>query len=381
MRIAIATRIFAPEPSAASFRLTALAEAFSERGLDVEVLTVTPPEHLHPELTTKYRVNRFPVLRDKTGYVRGYLQYLSFDIPLFFRVLFGKNRNALVVEPPPTTWLFATIAAGIRRIPLYTYAADIWSDASESTGAPSFVGRAVRAMERFAWKRSRTVFAVNEGVAQRVREIAPSARVLNIGNGIDTKVFSLNGPAVKRDDQSPYLIYTGTASEWQGAEVFIHALKLLRDQGRDLKLVFLGQGTALQSLKILAESLQQPVEFVETVPPEIAAQWLRGSSVGLASIRPGTGYDFAFPTKVFASWATGTPTVYAGPGPVRDTLTDSPFLGIGVEHESTQVAGAIEAVLTRGKRDGTRIAEWAVNNVSLASVAGRVSAVVEEQGR
>ena len=39
MRVVIASRIFAPEPAAAAFRLAALAEALSERGAEVTVLT------------------------------------------------------------------------------------------------------------------------------------------------------------------------------------------------------------------------------------------------------------------------------------------------------------------------------------------------------
>ena len=42
MRVAIASRIFEPEPSAASFRLGALASGFAGTGAEVRVLTVRP---------------------------------------------------------------------------------------------------------------------------------------------------------------------------------------------------------------------------------------------------------------------------------------------------------------------------------------------------
>lgn len=375
MRVAIATRIFAPEPSAASFRLEALATALSEHGADVEVLTVRPPRALRAASagSIPFRVSRFPVLRDTTGYVRGYLQYLSFDIPLLFRLLFGKPRDALVVEPPPTTWAVATLTSKIRRIPLFTYAADVWSDASESTGAPTFVVKVVRALERWALRQSSGVFAVNDGVADRVREICPDARVHVVGNGINTEIFAPTG-TVQESGGIPYLIYTGTASEWQGAEVFIEALHELRTRGVNVRLVFLGQGTALPALSELAHSLDAPVTFVDTVPPEAAAAWIRGAVAGLASIKPGAGYDFAFPTKLYAAWATGTPTVYAGPGPVRKVLEDHPVLGIGTDHEPAHVADAIEQVLGRDHAQAApKIAGWAAEHVSLASVASRAT--------
>lgn len=381
MRVAIASRIFAPEPAAAAFRLTVLARVFSEQGHDTTVLTVrtSVPEGSGVR-TERFAVRRFPVLRDRSGYVRGYLQYLSFDIPLFFRVLFGPRRDAIVIEPPPTTWFFAGLAARLRGIPYFIYAADIWSDAAESTGAPAFVVRAVRRMERSASLGSRGVFAVNEGIADRVQQIAPGSTTSVVGNGIDTEVFRRGVAAdAVATGLGPYAIYTGTASEWQGAEVFVRAIARLSDEGVALRLVFLGQGTALTELKRLAEEINAPVEFHDAVPPEEAATWLRGAALGLASIRPGAGYDFAYPTKIFAAWGCGTPVVYAGPGPAREVLDAHPGLGRGVEHDPDSVADAIRQVLLDERVSRSEIADWALQNVSLASTAERAVRFVEQR--
>lgn len=384
MRVAIASRIFEPEPSAASFRLQALAEAFADAGHETTVLTVRPSKQHraaeHASEHRSYRAHRFPVLRDRTGYVRGYLQYLSFDVPLFFRVLLGPTRDALVVEPPPTTLFFAGLAARIRRIPVFAYAADVWSDASESAGAPSFVVKVVRGMERSGWNRALGVFSVNDGVTDRVRAIAPQAVVETVGNGIDTKIFRIDGPVFSAGDTSPYAIYTGTASEWQGAEVFVRAIAQLRHAGSPLRLVFLGQGTAFPALERLAEELDAPVEFHAPVPPEEAAAWLRGAAVSLASIQPGAGYDFAYPTKIFAAWGCGAPVVYAGPGPAREALEAHPMLGLGVEHDPGEVASALQQVVGAGPEAGAPlhdregIAAWAGRHVSLSGVAARAVA-------
>jgi len=305
VRVAIASRIFEPEPSAASFRLGALANAFAEAGHEVTVLTVLPAagrtEAEAEDRRRTFHVKRFPVLRDRTGYVRGYLQYLSFDVPLFFRVLFGAKLDLLISEPPPTTGFFVRLAAGLRGIPYVYYAADIWSDASESTGAPDLVVNAVRGMERFALHGARCVLAVNDGVARRIGEIAPRARVRVVGNGVDTSVFTVDGAESGIDGRCA--IYSGTASEWQGAVIFIDAFEHLLAEHADARLVFLGQGSDWDALRRRAAQLPDgAVSFVPTVPPEEAAAWIRGATVSLASIRPDAGYDFAFPTKVFASW-------------------------------------------------------------------------------
>ncbi|MBK0421630.1 glycosyltransferase [Leucobacter sp. CSA2] len=332
------------------------------------MLTVRPPKGV-AETPLPYRVSRFPVLRDRSGYVRGYLQYLSFDIPLAFRLLFHRRPDAVIVEPPPTSACVTALVCRLRRIPFFPYAADVWSDASEGTSAGGAVVRVVRGMERWAWNGARGVFSVNDGVTARVSEIADRAVVETVGNGVDDDVFNPDGP---RRDDGRYVIYTGTASEWQGADVFVRAMAELRDEIPDARLVFLGQGSAWPELRELAESTGARVDFVPSVPAAEAATWLRGARASLASMRPGAGYDFAYPTKVFASWATGTPVVYAGPGPAGDTLRSEPMLGAAVPFDASAAAAAIREALAASPEPRPEVAAWAGEHVTLRGVAARV---------
>ncbi|WP_311198025.1 hypothetical protein [Ornithinimicrobium sp. INDO-MA30-4] len=74
-RVVLASRIFAPESAAATFRLGALTKALRGAGHRVEVLTATPPAALESALDDEaaegIEVSRWPVLRDDAGYVRG----------------------------------------------------------------------------------------------------------------------------------------------------------------------------------------------------------------------------------------------------------------------------------------------------------------------
>src|SRR5690606_19745606 len=206
-------RVYAPESAAAAFRLEQLVRALAGRS-DVDVLTVRAPgAHIPP---AGVRVRRWPVLRDRPGYVRGYPPYLSFDVPLLLRLLVARRPDVVVVEPPPTTGAVVRVAAALRRVPYVWYAADVWSDATTSTGAPTVVQRAVRALESWVLRGAATSLAVSEGVAARVEELGGRA-VVTVGNGVDTAVFSPDGGTSAGPRT---LVYAGTASEWQGAEVF-----------------------------------------------------------------------------------------------------------------------------------------------------------------
>jgi glycosyltransferase involved in cell wall biosynthesis len=213
------------------------------------VLTTTPPIEYVEQLENHdgITVRRAAVLRDSAGYVRGYAQYMSFDIPAFFRVVFSRKFDALIVEPPPTTGVFMRMAAAIRRVPYLYFAADIWSDASKAAGVASFVSRTVARLERWALNGAYTVLSVSEPVTDRLREMGVTAPITTVGNGIDTTTFCLDGPTQSSD--SPYFLYAGTASEVHGAKIFVDAFRLIAGDHPETRLVFLGQGADREEIE------------------------------------------------------------------------------------------------------------------------------------
>lgn len=377
MRVVIASRIFSPEPAAAAFRLEALATALAARGHEVEVLTSRPPAAQPIADPPGVRVRRAPVLRDAGGAVRGYLQYLSFDVPLVLRLLLVRRPDAVVVEPPPTTGAVVRAVCALRRIPYVYYAADILADAARSAGSPSSVVAVVRLLERGSWRGAARVLSVSPTVTARLRELGVAAeRIAEVGNGIDTSVFTDAGEAVERDE--PYALYAGTASEVHGAGVFVEAIARVTG----MRLVFLGAGVERAALRQRAESIAPGrVEFHDTVGAAEVARWLRGARVAVASVKPEGGYGFAFPTKLYAAAASGTPLLYAGEGPGRAFASAAP-LAEAVAHDPAAVAEALIRLRNTAPTAAERaeLARWARGEVSIDAAAGRAAAAVEACG-
>jgi glycosyltransferase involved in cell wall biosynthesis len=375
--VRIATRLFAPEVGAAAFRQRSLADAFAELGWQVEVVTTAPPGR--PAIADgSLRVSRWPVLRDANGNVRGYIQYLSFDLPALARLVLRRRPQLLISEPPPTTGMVVRLVSILQRVPYAYYAADIWSDAAASTGAPRALVAVLRRIESWVLRGASIVLAVSDGVAAQLPPLGVDPRrVVVVGNGIDTDTFTSDrAPAnsLARSGAGPYFAYTGTMSEWQGAEVFIEALAHLRQREPAARLVFLGQGSDLPHLKALAESLAPgAVDFRGVVPPGEAAAWLRGAVAALVSIKPGLGYDFAKPTKIYAATACGTPVVFAGRGASHD-LVSAAGLGWSPGYAPEAVAEAMAAALDGSSRPTSEhLVEWTSAHASLAA-AGREAA-------
>ncbi|EPR76624.1 hypothetical protein ADILRU_1109 [Leifsonia rubra CMS 76R] len=371
-RAIMASRVYAPEGTAAAYRLEQLAKGLEARGYFVSILTTSAPGGPRSD----DRVRRWPVLRDSSGSVRGYLQYASFDVPLFFRLLFAPRADFVVVEPPPTTGLVSRIALAIRSIPYFYYSADVTSAAVKTIGAPKLVVKLVTAMEKYVLTGARGVLAVSEGVREELRELMlDDSKVTVVGTGVDTSIYRPDGPSAVSD--APYFVYAGTMSEFQGSEVFVEAFVRVAQQHPTIRLEMFGGGVDIKMLKKIAEPISERVTFHGFVESEVVAAHLRGAQAGLASVRPGLGYDFAIPTKALVSVACGTPLVFAGVGPIREIATEHAF-GWAVDWDVDAVAAAM---LEAAHNSATDLAkpkvEWLTANYSLQAAAARGCDAIE----
>lgn len=380
VRAVIASRLFLPEVSAGAFRLGALARSLSRAGAHVVVVTTRPPRHA-PTVPDPVHVtvSRWPVLRDRGGNVRGYVQYASFDAPLLFRMLF-RRWDVAIAESPPTTALVVRFAAWLRRRPYVYYAADVWTDGVIAMGAARPVVGLMRIMERAAMRGAARILSVSDEVTARLNALgADPIRIVTIGNGIDTAVFSPD--VVSADAHEQYFVYTGTMSEWQQPDVFIRALALIAAEFPRLRMRFFGQGAVENALRDLAERLVPGrVSFGGVIPPDESASWIRGAVAALVSIAPGIGYDFARPTKTYAAAAVGTPVLFAG-ADVGGTLVRDAELGEAVMFTPDAVAEAMRrlvAAFESGESERLRAgrAEWARANVSLEAAGSRGAGAV-----
>lgn len=372
-RVTIASRLFPPEPGAAAYRLGSLARALADRGAAVDVLTTRPPRGIRPTVQSEMRVRRWPVLRDRGGNVRGYLQYASFDGPLLLRLLLAARPDVIVVEPPPTTAVAVRLVARARRTPYVYYAGDVSSVAAAGMGVSRWVVRVLRLTEGWTMRGARAVLAVSEGVAEAVEGLGVDPRrVVVVGTGVDTLTFI---PAAAVEDTEPALVYAGTMSELQGADVFVRAFARVAADHPRARLHMLGQGSQRDALQDLAERLAPGrVAFEGLVAAERVREAMSAAWAGLASLPPGHGYQFSFPTKMFVATACGTPVLYAGGGPGR-AIVQEHHLGWVSDWDVDAVADAMRTALRHppDAASRARLCRWTAQNASQTSVARKAA--------
>lgn len=394
MLVTLATRTFTPEPTAAALRLGALARALAAGGDTVRVLTSRlassvardareTEETQAPEGVSAHagegpglvEVRRAPVLRDRTGAVRGYVSYMSFDLPLLARLLGGPRPDVVVCEPPPTTGVAVRLACALRRVPYVYYCADIVSDAAALAGVPGLVVRTVAGLESFALCGARRVIAVSDGVALRARELG-ARDVAVIPNGVRVPEAVATGvPDGFPACSGPVFVYAGTVAQWLAPEVFVDAFERARERLGDARLVFVGQGSGWDALAEHARGVAG-VDLIPAVSADEADRWMARATATLASLRPG-GYDYAYPTKILASIAQGTPVIYAGPGQAARDVEES-ALGVACSLDVDEIAEAMVALASGAAswvgRDGARA--WVREHRSVLASSRAAAAVV-----
>jgi len=300
---------------------------------------------------------------------------MSFDVPLVARLLTGPRPDVVVSEPPPTTGAAVRIACVARRVPYVYYCADIVSDAAALAGVPGLVVRAVAGLESFALRGARRVIAVSDGVARRARDLG-ARDVVVVPNGVRVPdAVAAGTPEGFPACDGPVFVYAGTVAQWLAPEVFVDAFERARSRLGDARLVFVGQGSGWDALADRSRGVAR-VEMIPAVSAEEADRWMARATATLASLRPG-GYDYAYPTKILASLAQGTPVIYAGPGQAARDVAEG-GLGVACGLDADEIAEAMVAVASGSApwagSEGVRA--WVREHRSVASSSADAAAVV-----
>lgn len=375
VRVVIATRIFGPEISAASGILRTWAEEFRDRGCEVTILTARPPRGMTIDDPSGIEVRRAPVKRDRQQYVRGYLSYLSFDIPLALRLLFSRRADLYVVEPPPTTVAVVRVIAALRRTPYVVRAADYWTEAAELVTRNPLVIGTLRRIEAWGLRGAKMLFAAHQPLLDRFRAVGIDAPAVPIGFGADTKDFRYEG---QQPSDPPRFVYAGTHSEWHGAGIFVEAMPRVVERHPGARLEFYGNGEDRTALEARAAELgiADAVAFHGPIPPARLSEVLSSATVSVASLAPVAANEYALATKVYSSLAAGCPVIYAGPGPTIEFLNDAthPRAGIAVGYDVDAVAEAMLEAAASPVQPAERagLAQWSSGEYSLATIARRV---------
>ncbi len=359
MRILILTQFFAPDITAAAFRMTDFARLLSERGHDVRVITSHPHKVRslargptldaadRPEWGSDCGVLRCHI-REVTGsgakaYIRHYLSFVAGSVRLGTRLwLSGWRPDIIYVTSPP---LFVGLAGRylslLYRRPVVFEVRDIWPDTAVAAGQLAADGRAYRigrAMEKYFYRKASRLTCVSRPMAEYLaNECETEVTVVYNGIPVPSDLPAASSPSETRPAAtcpSPTgvdpaknrrtLLYAGNLGHLQELDLVIEAFARLRDAGQmtDWQIHFVGDGACRERLQSLVNrvELSDRVHFIDAVPREEALRRMSTAELLYLHLKQDETLTKTIPSKVFDYLLAGRPIVGGILGEGREIL-------------------------------------------------------------
>lgn len=398
MRILLLSQHFAPEVTAARFRMQAFTEALVARGHEVDVLTAVP-NHPRGVVEEGYR-GRLVVSGSEHGARVRHLWvfarpektlgtrigfYASYLVIASAAGIFHRRPDVILASSPPLPvgaagWLLA----GRHRVPWVLDVRDVWPESAVALGEltnPRVIGAAER-LERRLYQSAAAIVTVNEAFADQVgRTAPPSRRVEVIPNGTTRRWLEAGESESDRGmlglPRDRFIwAYAGNLGLAQGLSVAVEAAKRLGDE---YLLLIIGDGSRRAEIERLVGEATGLAEFRPLMSMPEAALHLRAADALLVSERQ----ERTVASKLYDCCAVGRPVVAACRGELR-RVVEAHQVGVTVEHgDAAELAGAVKRLRDEPGLSGRLVSngrDFARAHLREAQ-AGRLAELLEGLGR
>lgn len=351
MRILYLTQWFDPEPigKGASF-----VRALEKRGHQVEVVTAFP-NYPSGRIYDGYRirahqretidgveVNRVAIYpsHDRSSLKR-IANYLSFVISAtLYGVFRARPFDVIYAYPPPTVGIAAAAIGLARRRPFIQDIQDLWPESVVGSGMAGTgrMGRAIAWMCRLVYQRATRIIAQSNGMAAALaaRGVPPD-KLDVIFNWADEETAQPLGAL----DLSQFnfenqfnVVYGGNFGRLQKLDALVSAAHQARERAPTLRLTLIGNGTEMQSLRGLVETLGATnVDVVPGVSRREIGDVFAAADVLALHLARDPLFEVTIPQKTQFYMAMGKPVLIGVAGEAGAMITDC-GAGIAVEPEN-----------------------------------------------
>lgn len=357
MRLLFLSHYFPPEGNAPASRIHALCKRWVQAGHDVTVITCAPnvpngvvyPGYKN-KLWQKESIDGIQTIRVWTflapnkGTIRRTLNYISFMLSVTLAACFVSKPDLVLATSPQffNGWA-GVLVSKIRRLRFVLEIRDIWPESIEAVGAIGnrFALRGLGWLEHRMYAAAHQIVTVGEGYKHKLIERGVAAAKIGIvPNGVDRDRFVPCAEPVglreKLGLEGAFVCsYIGTVGMAAGLEVVLRAASKVKALNRrDIKFLIVGDGAALEDLRVRAkqEGLDSVV-FAGRQPKEMIPQCLAASDACFVHLRKQALFTTVMPSKIFEAMAMERPVILGVEGFAADFVRKSGG-GICVEPEN-----------------------------------------------
>jgi glycosyltransferase involved in cell wall biosynthesis len=342
--ILIVSQFYAPDITAAAFRIKETAEILAGLGHPVTVLTAEPhkgeaaanrPPAGRPAADGPVRVIRVPITKYTGGGTRDYLtHYVSFLVnAVRFGASAGLRPDIVWASSPP---LFVGVAgillARILRADFTLDVRDLWPDSAVTVGQirrPGLLYNLACRVENRLYRQARFISCVAGPMAEHIRQ-RTTRPVMVLYNGIPEGFLSgcaERKPETKQlpEDGKINIMYVGNMGYCQNLPMTLEAAELFLDKKMDdIRIHLIGTGVERPLLeRRLRERNLYNVELRGPVPKSEAMALMKEASALFLQLKDDGTMAKTIPSKVFDYLAVGRPILYGIKGEGAAVLAET----------------------------------------------------------
>ena len=327
MKVVILNQYYWPDVASTGHLLHELAEDLAARDSGVSVITSRPsygpPETWQPcprrEFTNGVSVTRMITTRfSKDNLIGRILNSLTFLGPLFFRVLFRRQRGEvfLYTTNPPYLGVIGAFVSMLRRHPYVVLLHDSYPQLAVwvgKIGGGGIVERIWHRLNRSVYRRAQETIVLCQAARTLVCDTygIDESKVHVIPNWADgSKLFPIekseSGFARDNDLVEPFtVLYSGNLGLYYEFETILRAAEILKDD--PFRLVLIGSGGKREWIEneIKTRNLTNTM-LLPYQPFETLNESLNACDASLVTIAEGIE-GISFPSKLYSSLAVGKP--------------------------------------------------------------------------
>ncbi len=331
-------------------RVHRTAETLQRQGLKVTLVGRRMKKSL-PLTTYEYKTVRF-----KLWFETGFLFYASFNIRLFFFLLF--NKADVLVANDLDTLLPNFLAAKIKKAELYYDSHEYFTEVPELVNRKR-IQNTWKRIERFIFPKLKHVYTVNQSIASLYeKEYGKKVSVVrNIPSTYHGKVISKTKTDLKLPADKKIILFQGAGINMhRGAEEALESMLYVKDA----VLLFIGSGDVIEKLKTSRDvlNLADKVFFIPKVPMRELREYTSLADIGLTLDKDSNlNYRFSLPNKLFDYIHAGIPVLASEVVEVKKIIEQFDIGMTIQDHNPLHIGEKINDMLS----DGNRFARWKEN--------------------
>jgi glycosyltransferase involved in cell wall biosynthesis len=309
------------------------------------------------------------------GYAASYAWYLLLVAGTLTVRHLRRPYAVVQVNTMPDFLVFAAFVPKLLGSRVFAYMHEPTPELAETLFGPGRLSRLLAFVEQRVLAFADHAFTVTEELKQRyVERGADGKRITVVLNGADPGVrFGAWSPA-SREDERFTVICQGAIEDRYGQDTLVEAIRILRDQLPDLRVVLTGRGSKVGDMvRMIREyGLEDVIRFEGWVTHERLNDLLHAADVGIVAQKASPYSHLVHTNKMVDYWLFGLPVV-ASRLRATSALYDDTVIEYFEAGDPADLARAIRRVhddparreeLSRNGRLAERRNGWAVQRLA-----------------